>query len=274
MNKRFISLRFAAAVAAVLLASSPGVSAETAAPASAASPASPQAPQAALPPNIDPRADQLLNRSCDDLGSSKAFTFHAEITFDKVLPSNVKLQFAAAADYAVQRPDQIAVEFHSDLGGKLIWYNGTTVTILDPPHMFYATVEVPDSIDGMMERLEQIHNLSIPLADLAYSHPCEMFRRGVIYAAYVGVNDVAGEDSDHLAFAKKDVDWQIWLQRTGRHLPRKVVINYRNAPGSPEYVAVLSDWKFPASIPASVFQPDLPKDAKRIDIMKVKETKP
>jgi hypothetical protein len=274
MDRRFISLRFAAAVAALLLVSNLGISAETAAPASAGSPASPQAPQSALPPKIDPRADQLLSRSCEDLGSSKAFTFHAEIAFDKVLPSNVKLQFAAAADYAIQRPDQLAVEFHSDLGGKQIWYNGTTVTILDPPHMFYATLEVPASIDGMMERLVEVHNLSIPLADLAYSHPCEMFRKGVIYSAYIGVNDVAGEDCDHLAFTKNDVDWQVWLQWTGRHLPRKVVINYRNAPGSPEYVAVLSDWKFPESIPASVFRPDLPKDAKRIDTMKVKETKP
>src|SRR5580704_12538261 len=209
MDERFISLRFAAAVAALLLASNLRVSAEIAAPASAGSPASPQAPQSALPPKIDPRADQLLSRSCDDLGSTKAFTFHAEITFDKVLPSNVKLQFAAAADYAVQRPDQLAVEFHSDLGGKLIWYNGTKVTILDPPHMFYAILEVPDSIDEMMARLEEVHNLSIPLADFAYSHPCEMFRKGVIYSAYIGVNDVAGEDCDHLAFTKNDVDWQV-----------------------------------------------------------------
>ena len=274
MKKRFISLRFVATATALLLASNPGVFAQTAAPASAASPASAQPPQPAPPPNIDPHADQLLNRSCDDLASSKVFTFHAEITFDKVLPSNVKLQFAAAADYAVQRPDKLAVEFHSDLGGKQIWYDGTKITILDPPHMFYATLEVPDSIDGMMERLEEVHNLSIPLADLAYSHPCEMFRKGVAYSAYIGVNDVAGEDCDHLAFTKSNVDWQVWLQRSGRHLPRKIVINYRNAPGSPEYVAVLSDWKFPESIPASAFQPDLPKDAKRIDIMKVKETKP
>src|SRR5260370_33957714 len=85
MNKRFVSLRFAAAVAAVLLASNPGVSAETAAPASAASPASSQAPQAAPPPRIDPRAEQLLSRSRDDLASRKSFTFHAEITSDQAL---------------------------------------------------------------------------------------------------------------------------------------------------------------------------------------------
>jgi hypothetical protein len=274
MKRRFISLRFVAAVAAILLTSNLGLAADSAAPTSAASPAGAQAPSAALPPKIDPHADQLLNRTCEDLASSKTFAFHAEITFDKVLPSGVKLQFAAAADYAVHRPDQLAVDFHSDLGAKQIWYDGTKVVILDPPHMVYASVEVPGSIDDMMERLEEIHNLSIPLADLAYSHPCQMFRNRIVYAVYVGINDVSGEDCDHLAFAEKNVDWQIWLQRTGRHLPRKIVISYRNAPGSPEYVAVLSDWKFPASIPASVFQPVLPKDAKRIDIMKVQETKP
>ena len=273
MKKMFFSMPFAAVAATILLTSSPGTFAQTAAPASAASPATSPPPQAAPPPNVDPRADELLNRACEDLEAIKVFTFHAEITFDKVLPSNVKLQFAAAADYAVQRPDQLAVIFHSDLGGKEIWYNGTSVTIFDPPHMVYATTEVPPSIDEMMEQLET-HNLSIPLADLAYSHPCQMFRKGVIYAAYIGVNDVAGEDCDHLAFTKGNVDWQVWLQRTVKHLPRKIVINYRNAPGSPEYVAVLSDWKFPERIPASVFRPDLPKDAKRIDIMKVKETKP
>lgn len=269
-----VSMRFVIALASVLLASNLAIGAESAEPSSAASPAIAQAPQPAPPPNIDPRAEQLLNRSCEDLSASKAFTFHAEITFDKVLPSNVKLQFAAAADYAVQRPDQFAVDFHSDLGGKEIWYDGTSVTIFDPPHMVYASTEVPGSIDGMMEQLEVMHNLSIPLADLAYSHPCEMFRKATIYSAYIGVNDVTGEDCDHLAFTKKNVDWQIWLQSTGKHLPRKVVINYRTAPASPEYAAVLSDWKFPASIPASVFRPDLPKDANRIDIKKVKETKP
>jgi hypothetical protein len=276
MKKSFISLHFAAVVATILLASSPGICQQTAAaPSSTASPAGAQAPQQpAPPPKLDPRAEQLLSSSCEDLASSKAFTFHAEITFDEVLPSNVKLQFAAAADYAVQRPNQLAVEFHSDLGGKEIWYDGTNVTIFDPPHLLYASTEVPASIDGMMEQIGAEHNLTIPLADLAYSHPCDMFRKGIVFSAYIGVNDVAGEDCDHLAFAKSNVDWQIWLQRSGKHLPRKVVINYRNDPGSPEYVAVLSDWKFPESIPASVFRPDLPKDARRIDIGKVKETKP
>jgi hypothetical protein len=276
MINRSVAVLFVTAVVAVFLVSNLGIATETGAPTSNASRASQPAPQAdtVAKSKIDPYVDRLLNRSCGELASSKAFTFHAEITFDQVLPSNVKLQFAVAADYAVQRPDQLAVDYHSDLGAKRIWYSGNQLTIFDPPHMVYATTEVPLSIDGMMDRTEENYNLSIPLADLAYSHPCQMFLKRVIFAAYVGVNDVAGEDCDHLAFTESNVDWQIWLQRTGKNLPRKIVINYRNAPGSPEYVAVLSDWKFPATIPATVFQPDLPKDARRIGIMKVKETEP
>ena len=72
MKKRFSSLRVAVVVASIFLAANPGISAETGAPASAASPASSQAPEAALPPRIDPRAEQLLSRSCEDLGSSEA----------------------------------------------------------------------------------------------------------------------------------------------------------------------------------------------------------
>src|SRR5260370_25810821 len=123
---RYVAVLFETAVVAVFLVSNLEIAAETDAPTADASPASQPAPQAETAPKskIDPYVERLLNRSCEDLTSSKAFTFHAEIAFDQVLPSNVKLQFAAAADYAVQRPDQLAVHFHTDLGAKAICPSG------------------------------------------------------------------------------------------------------------------------------------------------------
>lgn len=96
----------------------------------------------------------------------------------------------------------------------------------------------------------------------------------MIFGGYVGVNDVNGVACDHLAFSSSEVDLQLWLQHSGKPLPRKIVINYRTTPGSPEYIAMLSDWQFPSKIPAGLFRPHLPKNAKRIDFVKVKETKP
>lgn len=230
--------------------------------------------QAAPPPTIDPHADQLLSRMCDGLGASDAFSFHAEVLFDKVLPHTVKVQYAGEMNFALQRPDELVVDYHSDLGGKQLWYQNDTLTIFDDPHQMYASMKVPTTIDTMLDQVVQSHHLTLPLSNLAYSDPCMRVRKQIIFGTYVGVNDVNGVDCDHLAFSSRDIDLQLWLDRSGKPVPRKIVINYRTEPGAPEYIAVLSDWKFPKQISDSHFQPQLPKEAKRIEFLKVKEIQP
>jgi len=244
--------------------SAPSAQSQSPAPA----PQSPGAPQR----SIAPRAEKLLNEMCQTLGSANAFSFHAEVMFEEVLPANVKVQFAGAMDFAVQRPNQIAVDYRSDLGAKRFWYSGDVATIFDPIHMVYASVPVPPTIDGMMERAAE-HHLTFPLADLAQSDPCRPLR-GFNYGGYVGVNDVNGTDTDHIAFSSPNMDLQLWLSRADKPVPVKVLINYRSEPGSPEYIAFLSHWRFPDRIPASHFKPVLPKTAKRIEFLKIKESQP
>lgn len=239
-------------------------------PTPAASPVTSGTPRS----GIVPHADRLLTEACHALGSAEAFSFHAEIMFDHVLPSNVKVQFAGAMDFSVQRPNELAVDYHSDLGAKQLWYSGDTLTILDPPHMVYANLAVPTTIDGMLEKIGAMHNITIPLADFAASDPCEMLRKQITYGGYIGINDVNGVECDHVAFSSPKADLQLWLDRSGKPIPRKIVINYRTEPGSPEYIALLSDWKFPKQIPAATFRPDLPKKATRIEFLQVKESKP
>ncbi|HTQ26398.1 MAG TPA: DUF2092 domain-containing protein [Candidatus Binataceae bacterium] len=230
-------------------------------------------PQAAGP-RVDPRAEQIVRRACAELADAKTFTFHAEVTFEQVLPqSPVKIQFAGATDYWVRKPDALAVDFESDLGAKRFWYDGTTLTVFDAPKMMYTSTAVPASIDAMMERVAETNHLTLPLADLAMSDPCVNFKR-VIFGAYVGRGDVGGVACDHLAFTESNFDWQIWIQHAGKPLPRKVVINYRSTPGAPEYVAVISDWKFPTAIPDSRFTPQIPNKAIRIKFVDLKEPHP
>jgi hypothetical protein len=231
-------------------------------------------PASTHPGGIVPRADRLLNRACEALASASAFSFHAEILFDEVLPPDVKVQFAGAMDYAVQRPNELAIEFHSDLGAKRLWYSGGNLTILDLPHMVYSSVAVPSTIDGMLNKVAEDHNVTIPLGDLAASDPCLLIHKQATYGGYIGINDVNGVDCDHVAFSSPTADFQLWLDRSGKPIPRKVVINYRTDPGSPEYIAVLSNWRFPDKIPANHFKSNLPQQAKRIEILKVEGSKP
>jgi len=262
-------------------AATPGSTAAPVPEPSAAPAAEAPAPEAeAIPPasthpgGIVPKADKLLTRACEALASASAFSFHAEILFDEVLPPDVKVQFAGAMDYAVQRPDELAIEFHSDLGAKRLWYSGGNLTILDLPHMVYSSVAVPSTIDGMLTKVAEDHNVTIPLGDFAASDPCLLIHQQATYGGYIGINDVNGVDCDHIALSSPKADFQLWLDRSGKPIPRKVVINYRTDPGSPEYIAVLSNWKFPNKIPANHFRANLPRQAKRIEILKVGEPKP
>src|SRR5271156_6808357 len=116
----------------------------------------PQATQAG--PAIEPQVQEVLNRACAQLSAAKEVSYHAEITFDAVLPSLVKLQYSAAMDAALERPNRLAISYQSDLGAKHIWYNGKTLTIFDPPHMAYASVAVPDSIDAMLAQVANEKN--------------------------------------------------------------------------------------------------------------------
>ena len=242
-------------------------------PAATPTPAAP--PVQAVPQfKVAPLADKLLTQTCEVLGAADAFSFHAEVLFDQVLPSAVKVQYAGAIDFAVQRPDQLAIDFHSDLGGKQLWYQKDTLTIFDPPHMMYATLTTPDSIDQMLDQVAATHKLKLPLSNLAYSDPCLRLQKQIIFGTYVGVNDVNGVDCYHLAFSSSKIDLQLWLARSGKPVPRKLVINYRTEPASPEFIAVLSDWKFPKRISQSAFHQRVPKSAKRIEFMQVKEAQP
>jgi hypothetical protein len=233
-------------------------------------------PQFAPParPDIAPQAQKLLQRACHELASANAFTFHAEVMFDQVLGSGVKLQFAGALDYAVRRNNELAVDYQSDLGGKRLWYDGKSVTLLDVPHKMYASVGAPDSIDAMMDHMSESYHLSLPLGDLAFSNACGKVDKQATFGTWVGINDVLGVPCDHLAFATNNADYQVWLQHNGKPLALKVVINYRALRGSPEYIALISDWKFPATIPQARFQPNLPHGATRIDFVRAEEKKP
>ena len=76
-------------------------------------------PTPAARPSIAPQAVEIVQRACHELSIHNAFTFHAEVMFDEVLQSGVKLQFAGALDYAVQRPEGLLQFQPHHIGGEV-----------------------------------------------------------------------------------------------------------------------------------------------------------
>jgi hypothetical protein len=239
-------------------------------------PTAPSAPSAAAnaaPPAVAEQADRLLRQMGAYIGSAEQFTFHADIVFDHVLPSGQKLQFSAAEDVALQRPNRLYVEWTGDLGDRQFWYDGTSITLYDPATPFYATEAAPPELDTMLDKLVPQVDFAPPLADFLYRDPYASVRGKVQYGLDLGLNDVDGRSCHTLAFVEKDIDWQIWIEDGPQPTPCKIVITYKTRPSQPQFTAVFANWDFAPRIAAPVFTPALPPGTSKVEFQSTTSAK-
>lgn len=227
----------------------------------------------AAPPMVAEQADRLLRQMGEYVGSADQFTFHADITFDHVLPSGQKLQYSASEDVALQRPGGLFVEWSSDLGDRQFWYDGKTVTLFDPATPFYASEPAPADIDAMLQTATAQLGFSPPLSDLMYRSPYRRLRDSLQYGFDLGLNDVAGRSCRTFGFVERDIDWQIWIDPGPQLVPCKLVITYKTQPSQPQFSAVFTDWDFAPRIAASVFTPEAPRGLEKVPFTTVSDAK-
>jgi hypothetical protein len=226
-----------------------------------------------LPAPIVPDAvERRLKQMGAYLGSAEQLTFRADLTFDHVLPSGQKLQFSAVENIALQRPDNLYVEWAGDLGERKFWYDGKAITLLDAANAAYGSDAMAPTIDSMLDGLNKHLNFKPPLSDFLYSDPYSVLRASVQYGFATGEAQVSGRNCAGFAFVEKQIDWQIWIDTGPQLVPCKLVITYKNHPSMPQFSALFSEWDFSPRIAASTFTPTLPPRAQKIPFAKPKAT--
>ncbi len=222
----------------------------------------PLASARAQQPAIDPKADEALKRMSETLASAKTFSFQAHSIADQILPDGQKIQLARNQKVTVSRPDKIRASVVGDLDDLEFVYDGKQVTLLNPREKLYASTDAPDSIDKTLDMLATRYGMAIPLADLVFADPYKSLIEHARSAQDLGLGYVFDTRCLHLAFRQEAVDWQIWID-PGTHLPRKIVITYKEQPGFPQFTAFLSNWNLQAQIPESEFTFTPPAGARK-----------
>lgn len=217
-------------------------------------------------------ASLILRQTCDFLKAQKAFTFDANITYDNILESGQKVQYSAYQKVLAQRPNQLRADYIGDQRSTRFYYDGKTVTLLSTDKNLYVTKPASSTIDATLEHIEQQYGISLPLSNLVASDPCNLITPNISSETYVGLNRVNQVLNHHLLFTGQDKDWQLWVSEGAQPVPRKVVITYKNLPGSPQYTAVLSNWNFQPKIPTDTFTFKPPVGASKIDILSSENT--
>jgi hypothetical protein len=181
---------------------------------------------------------------------------------------------SSSSDVLMRRPDALVVKTHAGPGSDwTLWSRGTALSVLRSDRNEYATIQVPPTIESMLDFLHEEHDLQLPVADFLYADLYRVLTENVQTGAYLGLRTVADRQCHHLLFTQANVDWQIWIDSGDVALPRKVVITHKNEAGEPQYAAELHDWNLAPGIPEGTFDFKAPAAAKAVSVSELRNEK-
>jgi hypothetical protein len=217
-------------------------------------------------PAVEPEALSILQRAAQHLAGASHVRLRMRTLYDVVQDSGQKLQFGTWDEVTIRRPDRAAATFRRDDGRvRRLWYDGSKLTLYDTTENVYGQLPVPETLDEMLDFVEIEVGAPLPLADLFYSDLSHL-AEAALEGSYVGPSLVEEHECDHLAFRGEVVDWQMWVDRE-TPVFRKVVITYKELPGTPQFGALFTEWDFSPQVSDADFAFKRPDGAELISTL-------
>ena len=222
--------------------------------------------KSAQPSAIEPEAAQILQQMSDYLGSLEQFTFRADNTRDTVMSSGQHIQLGANVDIAIQRPNRFRVNRKGDIVDQELYFDGKMLTLYGKRVNYYASMIVSQTVDinTALKLAKEEVGVIAPASDLFYQDAYQELMADVESGFHAGTSTVGGVEVHHLAFRGSEVDWQIWIEKGDKPLPRKYLITSKWIAGAPQFTAVLSDWDTSAKLDDALFQFSPPPEAEEV----------
>ncbi|GEO40085.1 hypothetical protein SAE02_42330 [Skermanella aerolata] len=217
---------------------------------------------------MDSEALDALHLMAETLAQAQGFSVTIRAGFDVVQDNGQKITFGERRKVTLIRPDRLRIDAEESDGKRsLVTYDGKVITVFNANDNVYGQVEKIGSVDDVVRYVVQDLDIRLPLALLLVSTlPAELDQR--LESIDFVERDVLTEvPSDHLAGRSAGVDFEVWLDSGGTHLPQRVAITYRDEEGAPQYRAEFSEWKLnPEVLPVDLaFNP--PAGAERIPFL-------
>lgn len=218
--------------------------------------ADPAPPSPASLARVPADARHVMDRMGAYLGSLESFTVVAHASRDQLVDEGYKLQNNERVTMNVRRPDGMRVEVAGDLGARTFVYDGKTLVMHSANDQAWVSAKAPPTLNILLGNMLAA-GIEMPLVDVVYQAVSGTLLQGVRGGVLVGESTIEGIACDQLAFRQGNVDWQIWVEKGGRALPRKIVITTRHEYGQPQFEAVL-DWNVSPKFNDATFRFDPP----------------
>lgn len=224
--------------------------------------------------DVAPEADRVLREMSRYLAGLRSFRVSADSALDVVLENGQKLQFLAASQVTVRRPDRLRSERRGADVDAVLYYDGDSVTLFGRRANLWATTDAPRTLDEMIDFARDELDIEAPAADLLSSDVYRTLMEDVRSGMYVGREEVGGVNAHHLAFRNRGgADWQIWVQDGDTPLPLRYVVVTTDVRSHPQFEVSLHDWDSGSRVSDADFQFEPPPGAQQIQFLHAMEVR-
>ena len=217
-------------------------------------------------------ARRLLKAMSDYMMQQKAISFGFDATLEVVTKDEQKLALASSGTVTLNRPDKIRATRFGGFADVEMLFDGKTLTLFGKSSNLYAQIDVPGTLDHLVDELMDKYNKPLPAADLLMSNVYDELMRDVVDTKDLGSGVIDGVECDFLAFRTKEVDWQIWIAQGDRPYPCRYVITSKLIANGPQYSIQIRDWKTGDEVASDDFGFKNPTNAEKIDLNDLQDT--
>ena len=219
----------------------------------------------------DSLAIYILNRLKTNLQSFKSCSFTSQITYDVWTEELGLIKHNDTEDIYIQFPDKITVKTFGDKGRTRMIYTGKKFFMYSYNHT-YTEVDISLSVIEMIHAINHNYGIEFPGADFFYPTFVEDMMASGGFIRYLGTTYLDGKECYHIAGKDSNgSNFQVWISED--YLPAKMVINYGNQTGSPQYEAIYKNWVTNPILPVTLFEFTPPPGATRISLISISSSK-
>jgi hypothetical protein len=211
-------------------------------------------------------AKNLVKAMSDYMATQKVISFSFDTDLEIVTKDKQKFGLASSGTVTLNRPNKVRVTRHGGFADVEAVFDGKTLSLLGKNANVYGQIDVPGSIDHLIDELRDKYNRPVPGADLLQSNLYDELMPLVIDTKDLGSGVIGGVECDHLAFRTEEVDWQIWIAQGARPYPCRYVITSKLVDDAPQYSVQIRDWKTGNEVASDDFAFRSPADARKLDL--------
>mgnify|MGYP001828100457 CR=1 FL=1 len=215
-------------------------------------------------------AKNLVKAMSDYMAAQKAFSFEYDATLEVVTKEEQILALLSSGAVILNRPDKILVTRAGGFADVEMSFDGKTLTLLGKNLNLYTQLDVPGTLDHLVDELRDTYQRPLPAADLLLSNSYDALMLDVVDVKDLGSGVVGGVECDYLAFRKDDVDFQIWIAQGKRPYPCRYVITSKRISGGPQYTVQTRNWKTGGEVAATDFSFKNPTKAEKVELKDLK----